>query len=138
MTESDAAKEERIAADRTLVARIAADDDEAWGDFVERYTDWVLYKAREWCVGHCHHHAGDYFCGLTSLALQREGKFPTTSLPECDDGLDTYVWIFEQLKRRAVKYAGKNGCLLSTYVWTLLNARELYIDWLRSRYGRAF
>ncbi|MBF0170540.1 MAG: hypothetical protein HQK87_05560, partial [Nitrospinae bacterium] len=106
--------------------------------FVELFTDWVLYKAREWCVGHCPHHAGSYRCGLVSLRILREGGTVGGGMPECDDGLDTYVWLFEQLKRRVKKYAGKNGCLLSTYVWTILNSRELYIDWLRNRYGRAF
>jgi len=132
------AGESRLDSDLSLVSRISGGDTAAWEEFVERYTDWALYKAREWCVDHCEHSAGTYFCGLTSLSLQRDGKQPQTYLPECDEGLDTYIWLFEQLKRRIQKYSGKNGCLLSTFVWTILNSRELYIDWLRWKYGRAF
>jgi len=131
-------KSARLTGDLDLVEKISVGAPEAWGEFVERYTDWVLYKSREWCVDHCEHSAGQYLCGLISLSYQREGKNITSDLPECDDGLDTYIWIFEQLKRRIKKYSGKNECLLSTFVWTILNSREFYIDWLRWKYGRAF
>lgn len=129
---------EKLKGDIELVAKIVEDDSDAWAIFVERHTDWVLYKAREWCIGHCQHHAGTYFCGLQSLSIQRSGNTPQSDLPECDEGMDTYIWIFEQLKRRIKKYSGKNDCLLSTFVWTILNAKEFHIDWLRWKYGRAF
>jgi hypothetical protein len=129
----------KLEQDARLVAAIDDGDEDAWALFVERFTGWSLYKSREWCFKHCSYSAADYFCGLQSLQLQREGKTPYGGdRYECDEGLDTYIWIFEQLKRRVRKYSGKNQCLLSTYVWTLLNSREMYIDWLRWRYGRAF
>ena len=124
--------------DMEFVARIKAGDGDAWAKFVDQHTDWVLYKAKEWCVQHCPHSAGTYMCGLLSLSLQREGKHPNISRAECDDGMDTYIWLFEQLRKKITKYSGKNDCLLSTFVWTILNSRELYIDWLRWKYGRAF
>ena len=130
--------DDKISADLELAGRLAGGDAAAWETFVEKFTDWVLYKAKEWCVGHCPYSSGEWFCGLTSLALQRQGKRPASSLPECDEGMDTYIWIFEQLRRRVTKYSGKNGCALSTFVWTILNSRELYIDWLRWKYGRIF
>ena len=131
-------KAEKLERDAKLIRSIADGDDDAWAIFVEQFTDWTLYKAKEWCTGHCRYRAGGYFCGLASLQIQRNGNTPVTDLPECDEGLDTYIWLFEQLKRKTKKYSGKNDCLLSTYVWTILNSRELHIDWLRWRYGRAF
>ncbi len=128
----------KVVRDRKIVEKIVAGDESAWKTFVEQHTGWVLYKSKEWCKGHCRISAGDYFCGLTSLWMQTEGNKPPSDLPECDEGMDTYIWIFEQLQRRVAKYTGKNDCLLSTYVWTILNAREFYIDWLRWKYGRAF
>ena len=132
------AKKGKVAHDLELIERISNDDDDAWGEFVEQFTDWVLYKSKEWCKGHCRYSAGQYFCGLTSLSLKRDGKNIKPDLPECDEGMDTYIWLFEQLKRRAKKYTGKNDCLLSTFVWTILNSREIHIDWLRWKYGRVF
>lgn len=135
---SSVSKSDKVANDLELVLKISANDDKGWELFVEKFTDWVLYKSKEWCASHCRYSAGQYFCGLTSLSLQREGREIHTELPECDDGLDTYIWIFDQLRRRVKKYTGKNNCLLSTFVWTILNSRELYIDWLRWKYGRVF
>ncbi len=134
---SDSDKD-KVEADRKLVFQISSNNGKAWESFVERFTDWVLYKSKEWCMGHCQYSAGQYFCGLTHLSMQRKGKTMASTLPECDEGMDTYIWLFEQLKRRVQKYSGKNKCLLSTFVWTILNSRELYIDWLRWKYGRVF
>jgi len=131
-------KADKLARDIELVSLIIKNDQKAWEIFVESFTDWALYKAKEWCVGHCPYSAGEYFCGLTSLSLQRQGTQPRSQAQECDEGLDTYIWIFEQLKRRVAKYSGKNGCLLSTFVWTILNSKELHIDWLRWKYGRVY
>ncbi len=131
-------KQDKLSHDKELVAQIIRNNDESWSVFVEKYTDWVLYKSKEWCTAHCHYTAGQHFCGLTSLSLQRSGRHVHTEIQECDEGMDTYIWIFEQLRRRIKKYSGKNNCLLSTFVWTILNSRELHIDWLRWKYGRIF
>ncbi len=131
-------KSDKLANDLALVSNISGSGEKAWELFVERFTDWVLYKSKEWCASHCPYSAGQYFCGLTSLSLQRKGRLVQTGIPECDEGLDTYIWIFDQLRRRIKKYTGKNGCLLSTFVWTIMNSREFYIDWLRWKYGRIF
>jgi len=136
--DSATTKNDKLARDSELVALITQGDQKAWEMFVENFTNWALYKAREWCVGHCPYSAGEYFCGLTSLSLQRQGRQIRSDAMECDEGLDTYIWIFEQLKRRVARYTGKNDCLLSTYVWTILNSKELHIDWLRWKYGRVF
>jgi hypothetical protein len=137
MNASDMVKD-KTGRDRETVSAIVNGDENAWRGFVDAHTDWVLYKSREWCKGHCQYPAGERLCGLLSLSLQRDGKTPASTLPECDDGLDTYIWIFEQLRKKIKKYTGKNGCLLSTYVWTILNSREFHIDWLRWKFGRAF
>jgi len=129
---------DKLAEDLDLVAGIRNDDDNAWELFVDNFTDWVLYKAKQWCKSHCRHMAGEQYCTLTSLSLQRKGRPFPTDLNECDEGLDTYIWLFEQLQRRIKKYSGKNNCLLSTFVWTILNSKEFHIDWLRWKYGRIF
>jgi len=136
--ESATSKAEKIADDLALVQKIIDDDPKSWETFVEKFTDWVLYKAKEWCTSHCRYAAGERFCGLMSLSLQRSGRRVAVRAEECDEGLDTYIWIIEQLRRRIKKYTGKNNCLLSTFVWTILNSREFYIDWLRWKYGRVF
>lgn len=129
---------DKVERDVELVTRITQGDETAWAQFVESFTDWALYKAREWCVGHCGYKAGGRICGLLNLSRQREGRQGRFDLSECDEGLDSYIWIFDQLRNRIKKYSGKNNCLLSTYVWTILNSREMKIDWLRWKYGRAF
>jgi hypothetical protein len=136
--DADATAQNKAGRDKQIVSAIVSGDQEAWRGFVDAHTDWVLYKSREWCMGHCGYPASERLCGLLSLSLRRGGKTPASTLPECDDGLDTYIWIFEQLRNRIKKYTGKNGCLLSTYVWTILNSREFHIDWLRWKFGRAF
>lgn len=137
MSQNDT-KTPKVEADIELVAKISAKDEKAWEMFVEQHTDWVLYKAKEWCMGHCGYTASSYSCGLASLSVQRDGRKFFSDAPECDEGLDTYIWIIERLQKKIVKYTGKNNCMLSTFVWTILNSRELHIDWLRWKYGRAF
>ncbi len=126
--------------DLRLVAGIGEGDARQWEEFVERYTGWALYRASRWCKQHCAHRALDMECGIQSVSMRMDGIIPSVSgrREECDEGMDTYIWIMEQLKRKIMKYGGKNGSRLSTFVWTVLNSRELYVDWLRWKYGRVF
>lgn len=129
-------KEGSVAGDIELVSRIAEGGAEAWESFVENYSGWVLYRARNWCESHCPYRSSHVTCGLLILDKRISGKPAQAEAEECDDGMDIYIWIFTQLKNRVTRYAGKNKSRLSTFIWRILNSREFYIDWLRWRYGR--
>jgi len=126
--------------DLLLVSRIARGETGPWKEFVDRYTGWALYRARIWCRSHCPYSAEDSHCELASLSRELGGgRFTRFNRSErCDEGMDSYIWIMEQLKKRITRYSAKNGSRLSTFVWSVLNSRELYIDWLRWKYGRVF
>lgn len=126
--------------DLLLVTRIERGDADAWESFVNAYTAWALYRARRWCREHCPHRRAGAICALMTVARQMEGTGgpPPPGGDECGDGLDSYIWILEQLRKKIRRYTGKNNSRLSTYIWTVLNSRELYVDWLRWKYGRVF
>lgn len=125
--------------DLSLVARIERGDAAAWESFVNDYTAWALYRAQRWCREHCPHRRAGASCALITVARQMEGTgVPRPDGDECGDGLDSYIWILEQLRKKIRRYTGKNNSRLSTYIWTVLNSRELYVDWLRWKYGRVF
>jgi hypothetical protein len=138
--------------DALLVDDIGRGDALAWEEFVRRHTGWVLYTSGKWCEKHCPHRFAAMDCGIKSISIRvaAEGgnaKGRTWALnqrsradgaQECDEGMDTYIWIMEQLKKRIMRYTGKNAGRLSTFVWRVLNSRELYIDWLRWKFGRVF
>ncbi len=127
-----------VETDLELVSRIGNGDPDAWAEFVERFTGWVLYRATKWCMGTCPHSASGIECGLLAVSRKMRGVGARPRTEECDDGMDIYVWIIEQLKKKAAKYKAKNGSRLSTYIFTVLNSKELYVDWLRWKYGRVF
>ncbi len=125
--------------DLLLVARIEQGDAAAWESFVNEYTGWALYRAQRWCGEHCPNRRAGASCALITVARRMEGiGGPRPDADECGDGLDSYIWILEQLRKKIRRYTGKNNSRLSTYIWTVLNSRELYVDWLRWKYGRVF
>ena len=134
----DKADKNALEMDARLVDDVAKGDALAWEEFVRRYTGWVLYGAGRWCERHCPHRFSDVECGVKSLSLRVAGKGAAPKGDECDEGMDTYIWIMEQLRKRIMRYTGRNSSRLSTFVWRVLNSRELYVDWLRWKYGRVF
>ena len=125
--------------DLQLISRIAAGDGASWEEFVTRYSGWVLYRARKWCESHCRYRSEHVNCELVTVSRQM-ASLPTVflSAQECDDGMDSYIWIMEKLKKRVTRYSARNGSRLSTFIWSILNSKEFYIDWLRWKYGRVF
>jgi hypothetical protein len=134
--------------DARLVDDIGRGDALAWEEFVRRFTGWALYGASRWCERHCPHRYADVDCGIKSVSRRvaaeekrAEGAAANyravfSGGDECDEGMDTYIWIMEQLKKRIMRYTGRNSSRLSTFVWRVLNSREFYVDWLRWKYGR--
>ncbi|MDH5542854.1 MAG: hypothetical protein OEY64_07815 [Nitrospinota bacterium] len=122
--------------DIDLVSKISDGDGKSWERFVHSYSGWVLYRARKWCESHCPVSMAEAGCGLLSIHRKMEGHPSAYRREECDEGMDIYIWIFQQLQKRVSRYSGRNKSRLSTFVWQILNSRELYIDWLRWRYGR--
>jgi hypothetical protein len=128
-----------VETDLQLISRIADGDAVSWEKFVTRYSGWVMYRARKWCESHCRYHSQDVHCELVSLSRRLGGLSPGfLRTQECDDGMDSYIWIMEKLQKRITRYSARNGSRLSTFVWSILNSREFYIDWLRWKYGRVF
>lgn len=123
--------------DLRLVAKIEEGNPRAWEFFVDAYTGWALYRAGKWCGEHCRYKGSGVACGLIAVSRRMEGENPGAR-EECDEGMDTYIWIMEQLRKRTTRFTGKNNSRLGTFVWTVLNSKELYVDWLRWKYGRVF
>ena len=125
--------------DMEIVQDVLSGNKEACEQFVEKYTDWVLYKVWNLMKSHCKYPATEYVCCLLLLEKQRKGK---QSLKDdrihCDECIDSYIWIFEYLKKKIKAYKGINNCRLNTYVWSIINSHTTYIDWLRWKYGRVF
>jgi hypothetical protein len=133
----DKADKRSLEMDARLVDEVANGNALAWEEFVRRYTGWALYGAGRWCERHCPHRFSDVECGIKSLSMRFADKAPPPNKgDECDEGMDTYIWIMEQLRKRIMRYTGRNSSTLSTFVWRVLNSRELYVDWLRWKYGR--
>ena len=124
--------------DSQFVDGIAKGSAPVWEEFVRQYTGWTLYRASAWCEKHCAHRYSGLECGIRSVSLRMDGQKSATRGDECDEGMDTYIWIMEQLRKRIMRYTGRNGSRLSTFVWTVLNSKELYVDWIRWKYGRVF
>lgn len=126
--------------DLQLISRIADGDRTSWEEFINRYSAWAIYRAHKWCESHCRHQSMDIKCGLVSVSRAlgglSAGFFPRQQ--ECDEGMDSYIWIMEKLQKRITRYSARNGSKLSTFVWSILNSKEFYIDWLRWKYGRVF
>lgn len=126
--------------DRDFVNRILSVDGEmAWRQFVEDYTDQVLYRVWMLMKSHCNYPASGYICCLLLLQKQRKegyGRFDART--QCDECMDSYIWVFEYLKNKLKSYKAINDCSLKTYIWSIINSHALYIDWLRWKYGRAY
>ena len=125
--------------DIEFVQQVLSGNDDACMEFVNKYTEWVLFKIYELMKAHCHYTAKNKICSL--LLLQRNIK-GGDSLPkyesQCDDCMDSYIWFFEYIKTKLKSYKGINNCSLKTFVWSIINSHSMYIDWLRWKYGRVF
>lgn len=124
---------------KEFVQRVLSGDREACGQFVEDYTDLVMYKILELMKAHCKYSAREYLCCLHFLQSQKKGRnMSTEGRVQCDECMDYYIWFFEYLKGKLKSYKGINNCTLKTYIWSIVNSHSTYVDWLRWKYGRAF
>lgn len=130
-------KQKNTIADLLLAGLVASSDKMACARFVDEYTDWVLYRIYELMKTHCHYSARQRICSLLVLQKQRKGwQFVPDCREQCDECMDSYIWFFEYLKARLKSYKGINDCSLKTYVWSIINSKTTYVDWLRWKYGR--
>jgi hypothetical protein len=119
--------------DKEFVARILAGDEKAWAEFVERYTDWVFYKANKW-VRREALQSREKKRKLRNLKSEKEYEYSEAALA-------VYLWLFQQLRNKLRAYTGKGAyenkasASLSTYVWAVLNSNYLFIDYLKWRPG---
>jgi hypothetical protein len=123
--------------DKEFVKNILDGNQSCWKAFVERYTDWVLYTAWKFEQKFCRMPNKFGNCSLMLLLRQRKGEkiIPRKDEESCDEGMELYIWLIQQLRRRLKAYKGKSK--LSTYIWVILNSNSLRVDILRWKYGRA-
>lgn len=124
----------KTAPDREFVSQVLADNPEAAARFVDRYTDMVLYRVKKWDARYCPYPTNQ--CLLTRMYHERKGHKWTGEASSCDHCMESYLWLFDQMKLRVRGYSGKNGCSLTSFIWNFLHSKELYIDWKRWKYGR--
>lgn len=122
--------------DKQIVNKILAGDGAAWQAFVEQYTDWVLYTCWHFEKKFCRKSDRINNCALLSIMRQRKGQdnSPTKGENVCDEGIELYLWLLQYLRNRLKPYRGESK--LSTFIWTILNSKNLYVDILRWKYGR--
>jgi len=125
--------------DLKFAKNVLTGDEEVCRRFVEEYTDWVLFRVRELMKNHCSYPANQYLCTLLDLTKRRKGgAYYSDGRIRCDECMDSYIWMFEYLKKRLGSYKAKNNCSLKTYVFSIINSHSTYVDWLRWKYGRVF
>jgi len=125
--------------DLEFAEKVLTGDESACRRFVEEYTDWVLYRVRDLMKTHCSYPANQYICTLLDLRKLRKGAaHASDDRIRCDECMDSYIWMFDYLKKRLSSYKGKNNCSLKTYVFSIINSHRIYVDWLRWKYGRVF
>ena len=117
--------------DMEFVKSILDGEENTWHQFVEEYTDWVFYSANHFT----RRKAVDSREGKRAV-YDTDGKEKYTYTEEA---ADAYLWIFEQLKKKLKKYAGKIP--LSLYIWIILDVKQkkhfLKLDYYKWRYGNA-
>ncbi|MGD0282133.1 MAG: hypothetical protein ABSB95_07205 [Dissulfurispiraceae bacterium] len=121
----------------TFAGSVCSGEADACEKFMDEYTGLVLSKVSALMKTHCSYPARERACSLIVLNKQRRGVryFP---VEQCDECMDSYVWFFEFLKNKIKAYKGTNDCSLKTFVWSIINSRSTYIEWLRWKYGRAY
>ena len=116
-----------IHADKALVRQIKTGNDDAWGQFVSKYTDWVFYQANKWTQREARF-SREAWRKIRSAATNKEYEYS-------EEALDAYIWIFDQLRKKLPGYTGEKGASLSAYIWAVLNSKFLFVDFLRYRYS---
>lgn len=99
-----------------------------WNRFVGRFSDTVLNLLRSWCESTCRRPRDQYRCILQVL---REGR-GTDTRETCDEAVDMYLFTFQALRNRILKYQGKSS--LSTYITALM--RFIHHDYFRQKLHR--
>lgn len=128
---------EEVTKNKEFVQGVLSGDRVACRQFVEDYTDMVMYRILELMKSHCKYSAREYVCCLHFLQAQKKGRsMSTEGRSQCDECMDYYIWFFEYLKGKLKAYKGINNCTLKTFVWSLINSHSTYVDWLRWKYGR--
>ena len=123
---------------KAFVARVAAGEGEACREFVDVFSDYVLLRVLDLMKGHCRHSAWERTCSLRVVLDLRRNVGKQVLAGQCDECMDSYIWFFDFLKRKAKAYRGINNCTLKTFILSVLNSHTTYIEWLRWRYGRAY
>jgi len=113
--------------DKEFVDQILKGKEEAWHQFVERFSDAVFYIARKWTY---------LDCKYADKSDMRKDINPSTGklISWCDDTIGAYLWLLDQLRNKLETYEGRIS--LEDFVWSKINSPNLLTDYLRHIYGR--
>jgi DNA-directed RNA polymerase specialized sigma24 family protein len=136
-----------VEADLCWRQAVMAGDEQAWHQFVHRYSDLAVETAVRWCDLHCRHPGG---CSLKRGPGGPFNRFLQGDC-RCDRVGTAYCFILEKLREKIVFYRGDRGCRLDTWVRHILvpqarpagaaagcdyGYRQLYADYVRKVEGR--
>ena len=124
--------------DLEFARKVTEGDTEACRRFVEDHSALILSKVWQLMKTHCRRLSSERVCCLLVLQRGLKGQDPGERAGQCDECIDSYIWFFESLKKKLKSYRGDNRCSLRTYVWSIVNSRNTFLDWLRWRYGRIY
>lgn len=134
-----AVSDKKVSVDKEIVGRVLSGDKRALKKFVKAHTDAVLYRVWTLMKSHCNQPSRDRLCTILMLRRKLTGSVrPSSDDLLCDECMDSYIWLFEYIKKRLKSYKAINDCSLTTYVRSIIDSRTTYVDWLRWKYGRAF
>ena len=113
--------------DKEFVDQILKGKEEAWHQFVERFSHAVFYIARKWTYLDCK------YADKSEIRKSYDSK--TGKLIEyCEETMNVYLWLFEQLRNKLKSY--KDTISLDDFVWAKLNSYNLFKDYLIHKHGK--
>lgn len=97
--------------DKQFVEKILAGNQSCWKDFVEKFTDWVLYAAWIFEQKFCDQPNRFNKCSLLFIMRERKGKnkrFQSNG-ENCDNGIELYIWLLSHLRSRLKSCRGEDN-----------------------------
>ena len=99
----------------------------SWKEFVSGYSLYVLKEVKKWCTPYCERDKSQYSCFFINF-----DKPAASQRQSCDDGMDMYIFAFQELKKRIHKFIHKKE--LPAYV--IKNMEFIKKDYFIHKYGK--
>lgn len=114
--------------DLEIVKKIAQGEKNSWHSFVTDFSPYILAQLNLWCLSYCKPFTVYEKCEVQEI---RKGKYEKGQ-NTCDEGIELYVFTFNALKTKILKYQGKST--LKTFITACL--RYIYQDYYISKHGK--